>query len=121
MAYILIVNILLAFKLVWDWNARVKEHRVINHARSAIIDLAVYIVSALVLFLPDAYMIAGAIILALGYRWIAFDALFNIICKDKWDYYGDSSVLDRLMKKTGKYHLLVKAVPIIIGTVLCLI
>lgn len=121
MAYAIIVNLLLAFKVIWDYQAKNKEHRIINHARSAIIDGAIYVVASWLLFLPDVYTIAGAVILAVGYRWIAFDVSFNLANGDKWNHYGTSSVLDKLMTKAGKYHILIKAVPIVIGIILCLI
>ena len=121
MAFILIVVILLGIKLAWDWKAKNQEKRIINHARSAMVDGGIYVLSSWILFLPNAYLIAGAVILALSFRWIAFDILFNLLNKDKWDHYGTSSVLDRFMTKAGKYHLLIKAIPVVVGIVLCLI
>jgi len=129
MAFILIVVILLGIKLAWDWKAKNQEKRIINHARSAMVDGGIYVLSSWILFLPDAYLIAGAVILALGFRWIAFDILFNLLNKDKWDHCGDSSFLDRWsdyldgdsLNNRCNLYLLIKAVPIIIGIVLCLI
>jgi len=120
MIYALIVTVVLAFKVVWDYIAKTNG-RIISHSRSALIDVSVYVFSAGLLFYPDVMNIAGAVVLACGYRWIAFDILFNLANKDKWDHYGTSSKLDLLMTKAGKYHLLIKAVPIAIGLTLCLV
>jgi len=120
MIYALIVTVLLAFKVVWDYIAKTSG-RIINHSRSALIDVSIYLFTASLLMYPNFLDILGAVILACGYRWIAFDIIFNLINNDKWDHYGTSSKLDVLMTKAGKYHLLIKAVPIIIGIILCLV
>lgn len=119
MAYAIIVNLLLVFKVIWDYQAKNKEHRIIDHARSAIIDGAIYVFAAWILLGAD--YIIGATLIAVGYRWIMFDLAFNLANKDKWNHYGTSSVLDRFLTKMGKYHLLIKAIPVVVGVILCLI
>ena len=111
LAYILIVNLLLAFKLWWDKRAK-DSGRIINHGLSAAIDGLLYTLSAWFLFGWDA---GGWIVLAIGYRWLSFDILFNIINGWKWDHYGTSSKLDKFLLSIGKFHLLPKMLLIILG------
>lgn len=117
MVYTLIVNGLLAFKLIWDYQAKNKEHRVINHGRSALIDVAIYIISGYLIY-KDFRIVGAILLISLGYRWIMFDIIFNLLNKDKWNHYGESSLLDKILKKTGKFHLVIKALPIILGLIL---
>ena len=112
--FVLIVNALLAFKLIWDYQATEKEGRVINHARSAIVDGFIYFVSAY--FLMDNFL--AWVIIAVGYRWVMFDLLFNLIRGKAWDYYGTIAFTDKLLKKLGKFHLLPKVTLIVIGVYL---
>jgi len=119
MAYAIIFTLLLAFKVIWDYQAKNKEHRIINHGRSAIVDGSIYVIAAWVLH-GWAYIIPLTLI-SVGARWILFDLAFNIANKDPWDHYGESSFLDRMLKKTGKFHILIKAIPVIAGIIiLCL-
>ena len=112
--YILIVNVLLAFKLWWDYRAK-KRGRIINHTRSAIIDTLIYIVAAWYFLCIDA----GAWILtALGYRWIMFDIIFNRLNGWEWNHYGESSMIDKFMIKTGKWHIVIKLAFFLAGTAL---
>ena len=113
MAYAIIVNLLLAFKVIWDYQAKNEEHRIINHGRSAIIDGAIYVLAAWLLH-GWVYIIPLTLI-AVGYRWIVFDLAFNLANRDKWNHYGTSSVLDRFLTKMGNYHLLIKAIPVVAG------
>jgi len=118
--YIIIVNVLLAFKLGWDWYAKNKKKRIINHTKSAAIDGALYLAAAYLSF-SGIILISGWIILAVGYRWLAFDVLFNLLNKDKWDHYGTSSKLDLWLTKLGKYHLAPKIGLIVLGVILILL
>ena len=115
-AFILIVNALLIFKLWWDYRAKNVKHRIINHEQSAAIDGVIYIVSAwLLIGFPVA---AGWVILAVGYRWVMFDIIFNLLNKWKWNHYGKSSRLDRFLGKMGAWHLAPKTALIVLGIVL---
>lgn len=116
--FAIIVNLLLAFKLWWDYRAKNKKHRIINHGLSAAIDGLIYTVSAWFLFGFDA---GGWILLAIGYRWIMFDFLFNKLNDDDWDHYGLSSKLDRFMRVLGKWHLVPKILTIVLAVALILI
>ena len=115
--FIIIVNVLLAFKLWWDYRAKNKG-RIINHGLSAGIDGLIYVISAWFLFGFDA---GGWIVIAIGYRWIFFDLLFNKLNGWKWNHYGRSSWQDRQLKKLGKYHLIPKFALIIIGIIIIFI
>lgn len=110
--FILIINVLLVFKLWWDFRAK-KSGRIINHEFSALVDGIIYLVSGWLLF--GFLDLAGWFILAVGYRWLTFDLFFNLINKDKWNHYGRSSKLDRFLLKLGKFHLLPKILLIMIG------
>ena len=101
--FILIISALLAFKLAWDYHAKNAEKRVINHAISAVIDTALYCIAIYFLGLSWWYLL-----FAFAFRWIFFDLFFNLLNKDKWNHYGDSSKIDILMKKTGKFHIVIK-------------
>ena len=115
--FILIVNILLGFKLWWDKRAK-DSGRIINHLLSAAIDGFIYTISAWFFFGWDA---GGWIILGIGYRWIVFDIIFNLINGWKWNNYGKSSRLDRFLLSLGDFHLLPKILLIITGLLLILL
>ena len=120
MAFVLIVNLLLVFKVIWDYQAKNKEHRIVNHGKSAVIDGVIYVFAAWILHGWDH--IVPLTLIAVGYRWVVFDIVFNLVNKDAWNHYGKSALLDRFLTKTGKFHLLIKLIPIILGIVLlCLI
>jgi hypothetical protein len=112
--FIIIVNLILVFKLFWDTIAK-DSGRIINHSLSAAIDGLLYTLSAWVCFGWDA---GGWIVLAIGYRWIVFDILFNIINGWKWNHYGTSSKLDKFLLSLGNFHLVPKILLIAIGILL---
>lgn len=114
---ILIINILLIFKIWWDYRAK-GNGRIINHIRSAAIDLTIYLISSYLLFKPDLLLIIGWVIISLSYRWILFDAIFAKINWGVWVFYGTSSWTDRQLLKVGKYHFLIKLIPLFIGLTL---
>ncbi len=118
--FISIVNILLAFKLAWDWYANNKKKRIINHFRSALIDGFLYLIAAYLSF-DTLILISGWVILAIGFRWLMFDFLFNIINNDKWNHYGKSAKLDVWLTKLGKWHLTPKFGIIITGIILIIL
>ena len=116
--YLAIVNLCLAFKLGWDWYAKNKQHRIINHLWSAFIRVLIFTASANYIF--DLFLLLGIIpsfgiaLIALGYFWILFDGIFNLINGDKWNHRGISSKLDIILNKAGKWGILLKlAVPVI--------
>ena len=119
MAYTIIFVLLLVFKVIWDYQAKNKDHRIINHGRSAVIDGSIYVLSAWLIYGWE--LIIPLTLIAVGSRWVLFDLAFNIANGDKWNHYGTSSVLDRFLTKAGKYHLIIKATPVVAGIVLCLI
>jgi hypothetical protein len=106
---------LLVFKLWWDWKAKNIDKRIINHFRSALIDVGVYCFVSFGLFGLDFWK---WVLLACSIRWIAFDTIFNLINGDKWDHYGKSSTIDRFMTKLGKFHLVLKLTLLIAGITL---
>jgi len=112
--YIIIVNALLAFKLWWDKRAKDKG-RVINHSLSAAIDVFIYVVSAWFCVGWDA---GGWIVLAIGYRWLMFDIIFNVINEWEWNHYGSTSRLDRWLTRLNGWHLAPKIILIIFGVLL---
>ena len=87
--FVAIVNAMLAFKLAWDWYAKNKQKRIINHTRSALIDGAIYVGSVWLLGLPWAW-----VVIAVAYRWIMFDLLFNLLNGWRWNFCGNSSKID---------------------------
>lgn len=127
--YIIIVNLLLAVKVGWDWYAKNKQKRIINHFRSALIDGLLYVVSAYFLLnrmdghsLIDA---VGAVAIATSWRWMVFDAIFAKINWGVFEFYGKSSKLDRFLAKMDlkwKYlDNLIKLIPALIGLALIII
>jgi hypothetical protein len=123
--YIAMVIVLLSFKLVYDFRAKNTDKRIINHLRSALIDGFMYIGASFILLLwGEGFthkVVIGFIILSVGFRWLFFDILFNLLNKDKWNHYGKSSKLDRFLTKLGKFHLIPKLLIIIAGLILILI
>jgi hypothetical protein len=119
--FIVVISLLLGFKLWWDFRAKNVEGRVINHARSALVDVVIYIAASGV-FYPDFYAMVGAVIFACGFRWILFDAIFAKINWGTWIFYGESSWIDKQMaklhEKFGLKHLLIKLIPLLIGILL---
>jgi len=111
---------LLVFKVWWDHRAKNKKRRIINHARSAGIDLTIYCISSYLLFNNDLLLLSAWVLTGLSYRWIVFDAVFSKLNWDTWSFYGTSSWIDRQLIKAGKYHLLIKLIPLIIGVTLIL-
>lgn len=112
--FIIIVNTLLVFKLWWDKRAK-DSGRIINHSLSAAIDVFIYTISGWFLFGWDA---GGWILSAIGYRWIMFDLLFNLVNNDSWNHYGKSSCTDRFLIKLGKFHLVPKICLILLSAIL---
>jgi len=113
--FTLLVVVLLAFKLGWDYYAKNVRKRIIDHRRSAVIDGVLYTVCLLYFGLNF-----GWFFIALSFRWIFFDLFFNLLNKDAWNHYGTSSLLDKILIKTGKYHLLIKLIPILAGLIIVL-
>jgi len=113
--YLSIFSILLAFKLWWDWRAKTKKKRIINHFRSALIDGLVYGISGYLLF---EWRFIGWFVLVIGLRWILFDFFFNLINGWEWNHYGSSSKLDKFLINLGDFHLLPKIGIIITGILL---
>ena len=99
----IILSVLILFKLGWDWYAKNKQKRIISHSRSALIDCVLYGVSIYLLKLSWLWFFY-----ALCIRWILFDDMFNFINKDAFGHYGESSVIDRFMKKMGPKHVFLK-------------
>ena len=112
---------MLIFKLWWDYRAKNKKKRIINHLQSSLIDGGIYLVSSVLLFHNDISTVFGAVFLALGFRWVAFDILFNLLNGWKWNHYGQSSKLDLFLKRCGKYHMIPKGIVLLIGIILILI
>jgi len=116
--FAIIVNTLLIFKLIKDYHTKNVLLKVPNHKKSALIDTAVYIASALFLTNWKWIEALGLVLIALGYRWVMFDIIFNLINKWKWNHYGESSKLDRWLTSLGKWHLLPKIILIATGIIL---
>ena len=108
-----IINALLIFKLGWDWYAKNKQKRVIDHFRSALIDGIIYAMSIYFLKISWFYLL-----FAVSYRWIVFDIAFNKLNGWSWDNYGSTSKIDLFMKKTGKWHIAIKLIILTLSTVL---
>lgn len=127
--FIIIVNLLLVIKLIWDtYNKKVRK-RIINHSLSALIDGILYSAASLLLFhFVEGWKLiecVGVVFLATSYRWIFFDAIFAKINYGTWDKHGQSSKVDQFLlwfdKRIGRWHVLIKLVPVAIGMSLILI
>lgn len=116
--FLIIVNILLAFKLWNDRRLHLDPNKKVNHPLSAAIDGGMYIISSWLLF---GWGAIGWIVLAIGYRWLMFDLLFNLINHWEWNYYGSSSVLDKFLINLGEFHLLPKIILIIAGILIIML
>ena len=116
--YLSIFSILLCFKLWWDWRAKTKQKRIINHFRSALIDGLIYGITGYLLFKWEFY---GWFVLVIGLRWLLFDFFFNLINDWEWNHYGSSSKLDKFLLNLGDFHLLPKIGIIITGILLIIL
>ena len=115
LVYIAVVNVMLLIKLAYDRYSKLVKKEIVNHDLSAGIDTFVYFIVVLLAGMPFAY-----ILVALSYRWIMFDWLFDMIDKDSTSLYGSSSKIDIFMVKLGKWHIYVKAGVFAISLILAL-
>lgn len=119
--YFGIVNLVLTFKLWWDYKQKNKGI-IINHKMSALRDGAIYVVTSYFIYCFPSFcsfwFLFGIVLTSAGYRWIVFDLVFNHLNGWKWDHYGLSSWLDQKMYILGKYHLIPKVLVIVIGLIL---
>ena len=116
---------LLAFKLWWDYRAKNKHKRVINHTKSALIDVLIYTTSSAILF---GWEFWKWVLLACALRWILFDAVFNLLNGWKWNFCGNSSKIDYTIDKLDgvddevcKLGILLKSLLLIISLMLLMI
>ena len=118
-AYVAVFILTIGGKLMHDYHAKNVEHRIIDHTKSAIEDTSIFIAAALLIFVGltemGLYTAVGAVGLALSFRWILFDILFNIANGDKWDHTGKSSSMDRALAKYGQW---LKLLPLIISIII---
>jgi len=120
MLYILLTFLAaLIFKLWWDTRAK-KSGRIINHNLSAGIDGAIYSASAFVFSDSTIIQAIGVVVFLAGLRWILFDMIFAKINWGTWHFHGTSSAFDRGLVKLGKWHPLVKLIPLVIGALIYL-
>ena len=119
-AYFLIVNLLLIWKIFWDCRAMHIEKRIVNKTKSALIDGSVYIMSLVSLGFGWVWG-AGLFLASLTYRWVFFDIGFNLANNRNWRYYGENAWTDRFLKKVGYWDIPIKLIPAIIGIVLIII
>ena len=118
--YIAIFIIQLGVKAFGDWWYKKYQKKIINHKLSSGIDIFIYIIAGyFFIIVPQGWTTVpfaiGVLIVTLSARWILYDLLYNLINKHKWDHYGDSSLIDKLMKKLGKWHIVVKLIMLGIG------
>ena len=111
----------LAVKLFGDWCYKKYKKRIINHTVSAIIDLNIYVVLAVLTFWGSWLAIVGGVVAQLGGRWVFYDLLYNLVNKHRWDHYGKSSRLDRWLTQVGRYHIVPKIGTIVVGIILILV
>ena len=120
--FIIAINLTIAFKLWWDWTAKNKEGRIIKHGLSSVIDGSLYVISSLVILglfgKFNLIVQIGSVVLAVSWRWIIFDILFGDIYWNGIDWHGKSSKLDVWLVKLGRFHFLIKLVPVAIGLAL---
>jgi len=108
----------LSFKVFWDKRAK-DSGRIINHFRSALLDIAGYCTSIFVFIREDYIGMISLLFLTCMMRWTLFDICFNIVNKDKWNHTGNSSVLDVFLDKidglkdnVSKYGIVIKGIGI---------
>jgi len=120
MIYVLLTFLAtLGFKLWWDTRAK-KSGRIINHNLSAGVDGAIYSASALIFMDCTIVQAIGVVVFLAGLRWILFDSIFAKINWGTWHFHGTSSAFDRGLVRLGKWHPLVKLIPLIIGAIIFL-
>ena len=109
--YVIVFVLIIGTKLLWDYHAKNTEHRIINHTFSAVLDTILFSSVALFLFSylahANIWISVGSVGLALSFRWVLFDILFNLENKNKWDHTGQSSKMDRALAKYGQWLKLI--------------
>jgi len=120
--YIGIVAFQIIFKVIWDWRAKNVEGRIISHPFSWFMNFIVSTISAHYIFndvLGQSHLyVLGVLLITSSIFWIVFDIIFNELNDWVWNHYGKSAYTDKLLTKAGKFHLLVKSIPAIIGIAL---
>lgn len=103
--YIVSVLGLIQFKILWDLWAIKYQNRVINHKKSAMLDVVWYsTISTVLNLLNDGthYTTISWILFGLSLRWSFFDLGFNLHHRglSGWNYYGEHSKMDDFARKT---------------------
>jgi len=113
-------------KTIYDYIAKNKFKRVINHNFSAFMMVIFYGILSSYIFndvlLYSNWVAFVAFILALSIQWILFDILFNIANKDELMHVGKTSKLDKFLSKFKPINrLLIKLIPFAISLIILLI
>ena len=98
----LVFVVMLIIKVANDYYAKNYAHRIINHGFSAWMDVIFYAVASSY-FINDYAGLSNCIALTmflmlLSFRWLLFDAIFNVINNNTLMHVGKSAWLDKLMQ-----------------------
>jgi len=120
-AHWIVFTALLLFKL-WNDTRLKNKGLVVWHILSAGIDVLLYSTVILLLPFPELKQNIGQLLIMLSARWVLFDAIFSKMHWGTWDKHGLSSHIDVFLLWTaqylGKWHFLVKLIPLSIGILL---
>lgn len=123
--YIAIFISQLGIKAFGDWWYKKYEKKIINHGASVIIDGLIYTLAAYFLFCApnqcSVLFMFGIVWLSGSTRGLLYDLIYNWINNHRWNHYGNSAYWGKIMKKVGKWHMLVKFGLIVIGIILIII
>jgi len=122
-AYVVFIFLgLLGIKTGIDFWYKDTKHEVINHGLSALIDFVIYVASVWFFLIASPFGLSvvagiGVVWIMLALRWILYDLQYNTLHDLPWDHYGDTSKFDKFMKATGKWHIVIKIVMLLIGII----
>jgi len=118
--FIIIVLLLIIAKTVYDAIAKNIYRRVINHKFSAFMMSIFYAILASHIFngilLYSNWVVLFAFTLALSLQWILFDIFFNLVNGDSLFHVGNTSTLDKFLKRfEPNMRFVIKLVPLAIS------
>lgn len=105
------ITLVLFIKLSWDIKVRYIEKNVINHTLSVLLDSLAYFIILVSMYGFEDIMQFNVILMflyAYFFRWFFFDLLYNFYTNKKYNYLGQTSKLDKMMKPVRNWLLFIK-------------
>ncbi len=103
---------------VIDWYQIVVLNRPINHTKETTWVIIILVVLCIIRAFFDWRMAFVDAISFLPFRWVLFDASLNLMRGKRFDYLGTTSMLDRFLTAHKGWQYILKAVPLIIVSII---